>query len=41
MLEEEEDSVNIISDTHMEETEENVTAKLEQLKRRRLERLER
>eukprot|EP00090_Calanus_glacialis_P044741 TRINITY_DN8012_c0_g1_i2.p1 TRINITY_DN8012_c0_g1~~TRINITY_DN8012_c0_g1_i2.p1 ORF type:complete len:267 (-),score=82.01 TRINITY_DN8012_c0_g1_i2:71-871(-) len=41
VVEEEEDSVDTISDTHMEETEENVTAKLEQWKRRRVERLER
>ena len=41
VVEEEEESVNAISDTHMEETEENVTSKLEQWKRRRVERLER
>ena len=38
---EEEESIDSISDTHMEETEENVSAKLEQWKRRRVERLER
>ena len=38
--EEEMDSVSH-SDTHVEETDENVTAKLEQWKRRRIQRLER
>ena len=41
VVKEEEHSVNAISDNHMEENEENVTAKLEQWKRRRVERLER
>jgi len=41
VVEEEEESIDSISDTHMEETEENVSAKLEQWKRRRVERLER
>ena len=39
--EDEDESTDTISDTHMEETEENVSAKLEQWKRRRVERLER
>jgi hypothetical protein len=39
--EDEDESMDTISDTHMEETEENFSAKLEQWKRRRVERLER
>jgi len=38
---EEEEEMDSVSDTHVEETEENVTAKLEQWKRRRIHRLER
>jgi len=41
VVEEEEEAMDAVSDTHMEDTEENVTAKLEQWKRRRVERLER
>ena len=41
VVEEEEMAEDTISDTHEEESEENVSAKLEKWKRRRIERLER
>ena len=41
VVEEEEMADDTICDTHEEESEENVSAKLEQWKRRRIERLER
>ena len=41
VVEEEEESIDTVSDTHLEDNEENVAAKLAQWKRRRVERLER
>jgi hypothetical protein len=41
VVEEDEEILDTVSDSHLEESEENVSAKLEQWKRRRVERLER